>query len=202
MIESHLFRISIANPASARQIFLQIRAKNRFFEDSIRVILKYFYIELNTLTLINVSLNEQTHANNFTLATMTTTKYQKQKTLKEEFLKIDFKTKHVKAQVWVYAFMSEEHHVAYIPSLNLTAYGPTEKDAIEMLFEDCMKDLFDNLWSLPEYAIIAELGKYGWKRSKIHKKQFKSMSYIDADGVLNNFNMPKETKISRQFVAA
>lgn len=119
-----------------------------------------------------------------------------------EIIKIDYKHKSAKAGVWVYNFKSEEHFIAYIPSLNLTGYGPSEEEAVQMLFEHVMPDLFDNLLSLPEYEISAELGKYGWKRGLFHRKQFKTKSYIDIDGVLKNFDLPVETKISREFVAA
>ncbi|MBX2913154.1 MAG: hypothetical protein M9954_11600 [Cyclobacteriaceae bacterium] len=84
----------------------------------------------------------------------------------------------------------------------MTAYGATEDEAIEMLFEDCVEDMLNNLMELPEHEVTTELGKYGWKRSSYQKKQFKLKSYIDADGVLKNFNLPKETKISRQFIVA
>ena len=128
--------------------------------------------------------------------------FEKQKTLKEEYMRIDFKRKSFKANVQVYGFKSGDHQIAYIPYLNLTAYGATEDEAIEMLFEDCVEDMLNNLMELPEHEVTTELGKYGWKRSSYQKKQFKLKSYIDADGVLKNFNLPKETKISRQFIVA
>lgn len=101
----------------------------------------------------------------------------------------------------VHTFRDHDHTVAYLPSLNLSAYGDNAEEAINRLFSEVLDDFLDNLMGLKPEKINKELEKLGWSRNLFFKKQFKSNSYVDRDGVLKNFNLPEETKVDTQVVA-
>lgn len=100
----------------------------------------------------------------------------------------------------VHKFQDNGHFVAYMPSLNLSAYGESEKEACDRLVKEVLDDFFGSLWELSPEQANGELEKLGWTRSKLFKKRFTSNSYIDRHGVLKNFNLPEETKVDTAVV--
>ena len=113
-----------------------------------------------------------------------------------EFIKINFAKKEASMRIHVANFIDHDHHVAYIPSLKLSAYGATKEEAIQMLFDDVIDDLFHNLLPLGQSGVSKELAKYGWHKSKIpNKKYYNDLPYVDPNGILENFNLPEDTNI-------
>lgn len=114
-----------------------------------------------------------------------------------EFIKIDFATRSAQMRVFVASFIDSGHHVAYIPSLKLSGYATSKDDAIKMLFEDVVDDMFENLFELDESTITNELGKYGWHKAKgiPNKKFYNDRPFVSPTGILENFNLPQNTDI-------
>ena len=120
---------------------------------------------------------------------------------KPEYLKINFNKPTAVAEVWVVDFWDHDHRIAYIPSLQLSAYGKDSKEARNMLIKVVMLDFFDNLLKLPESRVSQELRKLGWQRDRFFKKKFRnSKSYIDKQGILKSFNLSPETEINEQLL--
>lgn len=94
-------------------------------------------------------------------------------------------------------FVDHGHVVVYAPSLKISVYGATKDEAVKMLFEEVLVDYFQNLFQLKESELTKELAKYNWERSRILKKRYSNSSYVDAEGILKNFNLPKETPINQ-----
>ena len=94
-------------------------------------------------------------------------------------------------------FVDHGHVVVYAPSLKISAYGVTKDEAVKMLFEEVLVDYFQNLFQLKESELTKELAKYNWERSRILKKRYSNSSHVDAEGILKNFNLPKETPINQ-----
>lgn len=109
-------------------------------------------------------------------------------------IKIDKSKGAVKATFQSFNIKDGEHFVTYIPSLNMTGYGATEAEGVEML-KEIMKDYFDALIKLPLSEIDTELNKFGWDQNHFFKKQFRNRTYVDKDGILKGFEMPKNTPI-------
>lgn len=103
-------------------------------------------------------------------------------------------------QLNVLKFRDHDFAVCYIPSLNLSAYGDTHKEALERLFQEVFKDFIDSLTLLGNDRGTKELEKLGWKRNQLFKKRFVSESYIDKAGVLKNFNLPNGTPVESEVV--
>jgi|AntAceMinimDraft_11_1070367.scaffolds.fasta_scaffold17290_4 predicted RNase H-like HicB family nuclease len=119
----------------------------------------------------------------------------------QDLIKIDFKKKEFKAslETLVIKEKKETQFVAIVPSLNLSSYGNTQKEALNRLFEDVIKPYFDELLELGERKGFKELKAYGWEKNKIFKKQFSS-AHVDTDGVLKNLEVSEDSLVSKESV--
>jgi len=119
----------------------------------------------------------------------------------KEQLKINIKDKRAEGYLYVVNFKDHEHYIAYAESLNLSGYGPTRQEAIDMLFKHVLDDFFDGLFDLPEDEIFKVLADFGWKRSPFFKKDLSKAAHVDTDGILKNFNLSEETEIEANLMA-
>lgn len=87
-----------------------------------------------------------------------------------------------------------EFWVSIIPSLNVSGYAKTEKESLDDLKMNVLV-FCEDLFNINESQRKAELRNLGWTISKLFKKQF-SKSYIDENGVLQNFDFPERVKKS------
>ncbi len=99
----------------------------------------------------------------------------------------------IKATFRVFHILDGNFKVAYIPALNLSGYGKSDENAYDML-KEVLSDYFGSLVSLRKDQLLSELGKYGWTAG-FFAKQFTNNTYVDKDGVLKNFELPKDTPI-------
>ena len=122
----------------------------------------------------------------------------------QEFIKINFsrKDRDSRAQLRVVNFVDGNFNIAYMPSLNLSGYGKTESEAINMLMEVVVKDYFLSLINLPEAQVMAELRQYGWKRRPFLDKQLLNTQFLSTEKIIEDFNLPADTKFSERFVTA
>jgi predicted RNase H-like HicB family nuclease len=82
--------------------------------------------------------------------------------------------------------------VSIVPSLNISGYGKTEKEAVSDLKYNI--DVFcEDLFELTTQKRNIELKKLGWKKHTYFKKRF-SASFIDENGILQNFDSPEKVK--------
>jgi hypothetical protein len=109
-----------------------------------------------------------------------------------EYLKLT--PKGVKGKFLNFTGKSGEHWVSIIPSLNVSGYGESEEDAITDLQYN-VKVLFEDLYELTATQRDSELKILGWSQNKFFKKQYSS-TYVDENGVLQNFDSPKQVKKS------
>ena len=119
-------------------------------------------------------------------------------------LRIDFSHRKAKGKITVLYFLDNGIHVAFVPSLNLSAYGDSPKEATDMLFGVVMDDFMSNLTDLGIDGATNELKKLGWKSNRFFKKKFEADPfgpYVDKEGILTNFNLPKETSIDTKVVS-
>ena len=120
--------------------------------------------------------------------------------MKSDNLKINFKRRAVGGLLKVVTFKESEYHIAYIKSLNLSGYGNTEDEAVEMLMDAVVPEFFKEMFTVSDREAWHELEKLGWKKSKYFKSQFHSDSYVDKDGLLKEFNLPQDTQIKDQLI--
>jgi len=111
------------------------------------------------------------------------------KKLEQDGLRINKRRGLVHARLRAFRFLDNDtkQFVIYIPSLEMSAYGNTEKEADEMI-RFSIDELMKNLIKLPLDKINAELLSLGWKRNAFHNKEF-SNAYVDGDGVLQGMNV-------------
>ncbi len=125
-----------------------------------------------------------------------------------ESIRMDAQNNKGEISTVLFVFEDHGHQVAYLPSLKLSAYGNKMEDAKQMLLEEALPDFFENLILLNELEMNDDLAKYGWKKSPLYERSYlNSNTFVDARGVLRNFNLSAETHvektpIERQFMAA
>jgi hypothetical protein len=115
----------------------------------------------------------------------------------EDTMKIDFKQKEFGGNFLVHAFDDHGHKVLYMPSLNLSAYGDTNQEAFDML-RMVVNDYFNALFAVPQRTAWTELKKLGWEQKVTYlPKLLKNAAYVDAEGVLRNFELSEETLVEQ-----
>lgn len=83
-----------------------------------------------------------------------------------------------------------KQYVVYIPSLEITGYGSTEKKAMEML-KFSIDNFCKHIMALSVREMNAEVVKLGWKQDRLRKKDY-SKVHVDIDGNLKEFNALKD----------
>jgi len=116
-------------------------------------------------------------------------------------LNIDFKKKVISGQMRAMSFMEGDKYIQYIPSFNLSAYGSTPLEARSMMME-VIGTFFQDIWDLNEDEIISLIENAGYKRHKLFKRRYSNVAHIDKDGVLRNFDLPTETEVKEELIAA
>jgi len=117
---------------------------------------------------------------------------------KKQSLNVNKKKDSVKGDFIIFELRDGDYHVSYIPSLNMTGYGKTSEKSFNML-KDCLIDYFNKILDSKQVVIDAELRKHGWIKG-VFRKQFHNTTYIDKDGILKNFDMPKNTPIKETLI--
>ena len=112
----------------------------------------------------------------------------------EDTIKFDFKKGIYRCSCIIYLFKDGKSQIAYAPSLQVSGYGDSVSDAMEML-DYTMNNYFQNMLDAGQKQTIQELTLNGWVSSPIFKKQFHNNSFVDTKGVLRNFDLPEDTKV-------
>ncbi len=116
------------------------------------------------------------------------------------WIKVNFGLKAVESALTVFDFEDHGHQVCYVPTLNLSAYGKTLDEARDMLLNVVLDDFFANMVELSEPAVFEYLSKLGWSCRGREERNFENSAYIDKDGVLKNFDLPRDTPIQEQML--
>jgi len=78
----------------------------------------------------------------------------------KNIIKVDDKNKVIVLQLSVLVFQEGKYFVAYCPSLNLSSYGNSIKDA-KKAFDEAMQDYID--YCMENNSLHEDLLKNGWK---------------------------------------
>ncbi len=108
--------------------------------------------------------------------------------IKTELLRINHSKKSIEGQFKVLTFRDKDTRqiVCYIPSLEISGYGATDKKAKEMLkfsLDACFKHFVD----LSQKKLEIEIRSLGWLKKPLRNKEY-SKSFVDIDGNLQSFN--------------
>jgi len=117
-----------------------------------------------------------------------------------EKLKISYKQKRGTGIFRIVEFEDHGSHIIFIPSLNLSSYGDTPEEAMKMMGDVVLEDFFETLFSQNESSVYEHLKNLGWKKSGIYPKELSHDVHIDNDGILKNFNLSTETKITEKLI--
>ena len=114
--------------------------------------------------------------------------------MEKEIVKIDFPKRFWKAELNGVEFKEEQSHIIYIPSLNISSYGDTTEEALEMM-KVVARQFFLDLLDLGEVALKKELENLGWIGSKYFKKKLTHLSNTTFEDIKKEFNLPDETTV-------
>jgi len=118
--------------------------------------------------------------------------------LKEQTLIIHKAKGRINGTMKVFMIQDGEYWVTFMPALDLTGYGKTTDEADSML-KEALDDYFMKVINLKSDQIQKELSKYGWVKG-FFSKRFKNSVYVDKEGILKNFELPKDTPIKESMV--
>jgi hypothetical protein len=117
--------------------------------------------------------------------------FDKISTLSDDTLKLSKTTIVVNVTAFNFLDKDTQSHIFFIPSLDISSYGETIEEATEML-KFSLNDFCKFLLGLTPERRKLELSNLGWKKNYFFNKQF-SKAYIDANGVLKNFNIEENS---------
>lgn len=115
---------------------------------------------------------------------------------KQEYLKLGNKA--IKGLVKSVSFQEGEFMIIYIPSLNLSSYGKTKEDAVDMMKSAVLPDFCHSLLNKPKALVFSELKKLGWNRNMIFEKDLSKNAHIDKQGILREFDLSEDTEIKEE----
>lgn len=121
---------------------------------------------------------------------------------KEEYIKFKKNKKEFsfEAKLRLLTLKEEDMFIFYVPSLSLSYYGETLKEAQEGL-EFTLESYLENLRTLPKSKIDTELYQLGWHKKESFSNKEYSHSSIDVNGVLKNFNLGHQNVLNDQLMA-
>ena len=117
-----------------------------------------------------------------------------------DHLDVNFSARKVRGVLNFFQFKEAGYIIKYIPSLNLSAYGKTEKKCKDML-DEVLLEYFEQLTSLSSKKGLIELSQYGWKRSKWFNKQFENPKLLNEDQIRSELNIPQATQMQENSLA-
>ncbi len=106
----------------------------------------------------------------------------------------------IKGEVNAVGFNEGSTHIIYVPSLQLSSYGDSIKEALEMMkivIEQFSKDIL----VLSEDKIQSVLSDLGWTRTKYFKKRMVNLSKTTFSDIKKQFNLPDETEVEQMSIA-
>ncbi len=98
----------------------------------------------------------------------------------------------LKANLKCYTGQQGEFWVSIIPSLTISGYGKTEREAVSDLYYN-ITIFCNDFFSVTDEQRRGELNSLGWVLNKFFKKKY-SKSFIDENGILQNFDFPEKVK--------
>lgn len=107
----------------------------------------------------------------------------------KDTLKVNFKNRQLKGNLTAFFGKDGDFWVGIVPSLNVSTYSDNLEDAQEAL-KDAIDIFVNDLFALSESQFYEELKAMGFEQHQFFKKKY-SNSYVDENGVLQNFDNPE-----------
>ena len=110
------------------------------------------------------------------------------KVVSQDVLRVDLSNERINVSSTLIRYRDKDTQqiVLYIPSLDISGYGSTEKRAREILLFS-INEFVKHLFRLSQRQLDVELLKLGWKQNKFISKEY-AKSFVSIDGELMNFN--------------
>lgn len=116
--------------------------------------------------------------------------------MRKETINIDYRKKIFKAKLNGIGFKEGDSHIIYLPSLQISSYGDTIKEANEMM-KISLKEFSENLLELNENKINSILKQLGWEKTKFFNKRLVHLSETTFEDIKKEFNLPDDTQVQK-----
>ncbi|WP_336126909.1 hypothetical protein [Mesoflavibacter sp. CH_XMU1422-2] len=116
--------------------------------------------------------------------------------MKKETINIDHRKKVFKAQLNGIGFKEGDYHIIYLPSLQISAYGDSIREANDMM-KISLNEFSENLLKLNENQINLILKDLGWSKAKFFNKRLVHLSETTFDDIKKEFNLPEDTQVEK-----
>ncbi len=120
--------------------------------------------------------------------------------MRKDKLKIDFSSKSLKANFGAMYFKEGEFDIFFIPSVQISAYGDSKKEAEEML-KISLQQFTEDIFSQTQSKALDILNKLGWKKNTYFKKRMVNLSDTTFADIKKEFNLPDNTPIENVPIA-
>lgn len=173
-----------------------INNKKGFSKDVIRNLSDYFKVSQEAFNKpFTVGESIETIPPDFKSTLSPILEHENVSSVEQDYIRLLPVKRSISMSVTTYELISKEDQdiILYIPTLNLFGKASTLELAKENLDETVTKFL-RKLLRLPFPKINIKLKNLGWEQNKYHKRNF-SRTYVDKDGVLQDFQIPVENRI-------
>jgi len=116
--------------------------------------------------------------------------------MNKETINIDVRKKIFKAKLNGIGFKEGDSHIIYLPSLQLSSYGDTIKEANEMM-KISLKEFSESLLEMNENKIHSILKQLGWEKTKFFNKRLVNLSETTFEDIKKEFNLPDDTQVQK-----
>jgi len=116
--------------------------------------------------------------------------------MKKETINIDVRKKIFSAKLNGIGFKEGDSHIIYLPSLQISSYGDTFKEANEMM-KFSLKEFSESLLELSENKIHSILKQLGWEKAKFFNKRLVNLSETTFEDIKKEFNLPDDTQVQK-----
>jgi predicted RNase H-like HicB family nuclease len=106
----------------------------------------------------------------------------------------------IKGKVSAVGFNEGNSHIIYVPSLQLSSYGDTIKEARKMI-KIVLQQFSKDILTLNEDKIQSVLADLGWERNQYFKKRMVNLSETTFEDIKKQFNLPDETEVEQMSIA-
>ena len=116
--------------------------------------------------------------------------------MKVEILKINKKKQTIFFKLQIHSFKEGAFEIVYIPSLEISGYGETKAEAMELM-KTSLFIFGENILKSVNHKITEDLKELGWEQHSYFKKQLNNISNTTFDDIKRQFNIPDNVNIQK-----
>lgn len=102
--------------------------------------------------------------------------------------------KSLNGKVKAIEFKNDGYYVVYLPSLKISSYGKTSKEAEAMMRDIVIKDFCETLMEQKLNKVLADLHSLGFQKRGFFETEMAKSAHVDKEGILKDFHLAENTQ--------